>query len=64
MKQEFIIKQNNPHLLLFFAGWGMDKHPFEDYTPSNRDFLVCYDYTSLDFDYSLLHGYETVDVVA
>ena len=64
MKQAFIIKQNNPHLLLFFAGWGMDKHPFEEYAPSNHDFLVCYDYTSLDFDYSVLSGYETVDVVA
>ena len=25
MKQYFIIKNNQKHLLLFFAGWGMDE---------------------------------------
>ena len=28
MKQHFIIKNNQKHLLLFFAGWGMDETPF------------------------------------
>ena len=64
MQQEFIIKQNNAHLLLFFAGWGMDKHPFSEYKPANHDILICYDYRSLNFDYSLLNGYERVDIVA
>ena len=36
MKQHFIIKNNQKHLLLFFAGWGMDETPF--FTKLNRRF--------------------------
>ena len=64
MQQEFIIKQDKPYLLLFFAGWGMDKHPFLEYKPTNHDLLICYDYRTLDFDYSLLNGYQRIDIVA
>ena len=64
MQQVFIIKQNNPNLLLFFAGWGMDVHPFEHFRPAHHDFLICYDYRSLHFDVSLLNGYKQIDVVA
>ena len=40
--------QKTPRLLLFFAGWGMDEHPFLQY----------------DFDTSPLAGYTVIDVVA
>ena len=50
MKQHFIIKNNQKHLLLFFAGWGMDETPFLQIRPTNKDWLICYDYRSLEFD--------------
>ena len=46
MKQHFIIKNNQKHLLLFFAGWGMDETPFLQIRPTNKDWLICYDYRS------------------
>ena len=50
MKQHFIIKNNQKHLLLFFAGWGMDETPFLQIRPTDKDWLICYDYRSLEFD--------------
>ena len=54
MKHYFIQQKHLPRLTLFFAGWGMDEHPFEDYHPTGRDLLVCYDYRSLAFHGLLL----------
>lgn len=56
--------QKTPRLLLFFAGWGMDEHPFLQYAPPDSDFMICYDYRTLDFDTSPLAGYTVIDVVA
>ena len=44
--------QKQDRLLLFFAGWGMDERPFIQYTPRESDFMICYDYHTLDFDTS------------
>lgn len=63
MKQKFIINKGYPTLLLFFAGWGMDEHPFLAYVPKEKDFMVCYDYRTLDFDVSLLKQYAVIDIV-
>ena len=41
----------------------MDERPFLHYHPADRDLLVCYDYRSLDFDFSLPEGYEEIRVV-
>lgn len=51
-------------LLLFFAGWGMDERPFIQYTPRESDFMICYDYHTLDFDTSPAARYSHFDVVA
>lgn len=64
MKQQFIIKNNRKHLLLFFAGWGMDEKPFLHIRPTDKDWMICYDYRSLDFDKSLLHHYTDITVIA
>lgn len=64
MKQYFIHKDDSPWLTLFFAGWGMDEHPFMDYRSRCCDLLVCYDYRSFDFDFSLLEGYRDIRLVA
>lgn len=64
MKHYFIQQKNYPRLALFFAGWGMDECPFIDYCPVGNDLLLCYDYRSLDFDFTLLKGYEEIRLVA
>lgn len=63
MKQHFIIRSNSKHLLLFFAGWGMDETPFTDIHPLHCDWMICYDYRSLEFDESLLRGYSEITLV-
>ncbi len=64
MKQNFLIKKNHSRLLLVFAGWGMDATPFQPYQPADCDFLLCYDYRTLLFDYSLLNGYKEIRLLA
>lgn len=64
MQQTFIIRQHHPRLLLFFAGWGMDETPFQHYHPTQSDYLICYDYRTLDFDESSLSGYSEIHLVA
>lgn len=63
MRYSFVQQKNFPRLTLFFAGWGMDEHPFGDYSPAGRDLLVCYDYRSLDFDSALLRPYGDIRLV-
>lgn len=63
MRQVFLKKDGTERLLLFFAGWGMDERPFLDLNPS-CDFMVCFDYLSMDFDAGLVRSYDRIDVVA
>lgn len=64
MKQHFIIKKGHKHLLLFFAGWGMDETPFSEIHPTDCDWMICYDYRSLEFDEAALQGYSEISLVA
>ena len=64
MKQHFIIKNNQKHLLLFFAGWGMDETPFLTIHPVDKDWMICYDYRSLTFDVGLLETYSQITLIA
>lgn len=64
MEQRFIKKENNPRLLLFFAGWGSDEHLFSRSVEDGYDYLLCFDYRTLDFDYSLLDGYREIRLLA
>lgn len=63
MKQTYIIHAHHPRLLLFFAGWGADETPFKMYRPENSDFMVCYDYRTLDFDASGLEEYREINLI-
>ncbi|ADV44063.1 pimeloyl-ACP methyl esterase BioG family protein [Bacteroides helcogenes] len=63
MKQIYIIQRHHPRLLLFFAGWGADETPFKEYRPEDSDFMVCYDYRTLDFDKSGLDEYKEINVI-
>lgn len=64
MKQHFILRQGRKRLLLFFAGWGMDETPFLNIRPTDKDWMICYDYRSPDFDTDALQGYEEILLVA
>ena len=59
-------KNNNEisDLLLFFAGWGMDEHPVMEFLPADRDCAICYDYSSLSFDKTILEPYNNIRIVA
>ena len=64
MKQRFIKRENNPRLLLFFAGWGSDERLFDRPVADGYDCLLCFDYRSLEFDYTLLEGYREIRLLA
>ncbi len=64
MKQVYIIHENHPKLLLLFAGWASDENPFKQYRPKGMDYMICYDYRTLDFDTSVFEHYRQVNVVA
>ena len=64
MKHQYIIQSEHPRLLVFFAGWASDPTPFQDYRPAGRDYVVCYDYRTLENDF-IPHGtYHEADIVA
>ena len=61
MKQVFIKKDNNTSVFLLFGGWGTSPELFAGYEIKHGyDFMLCYDYRDLDFDVSLLDGYDNV----
>ena len=64
MIQKYITHKRNENLILFFAGWGMDTHPFLSYDPDTSDLMVCYDYRTMDFNLSTLSPYTSIDVIA
>ena len=64
MKQRFIKRENNPRLLLFFTGWGSDERLFDRPVADGYDCLLCFDYRSLEFDYTLLEGYREIRLLA
>lgn len=60
MEQRFILREGNSSLLLFFAGWGSDECLFTRPAAEGYDYLLCFDYRNLDFDYSQLEGYQSI----
>lgn len=63
MKQKFIKLNGSGRLVLFFAGWGMDERPFTKVSP-DADFMICYDYSDMDFSTEEISGYSEIKVVA
>lgn len=47
-----------------FAGWGADEHLFNYPVAEGYDYLLCFDYRTLDFDYALLDGYQSIHLAA
>lgn len=64
LPRQHLQAKSNEKLLLFFAGWGMDEHPFLHYSPVGKDLIVAHSYTDLLLDKSLLAGYQEIEVFA
>ena len=64
MKQTFIKKEGNPRLILFFAGWGSEENLFRRPVEEGYDYLLCFDYRTLDFDYASIKGYTEIRLLA
>lgn len=64
MKHQFILRQQNPRLLIFFLGWGMDPKIAENIRRHGYDTLVVWDYTSLHIDWSITEGYDEICIFA
>lgn len=48
-----------------FGGWGSGPELFREYAvPDGYDFMLCYDYRDMEFDFSMLEGYSDVRLVA
>jgi hypothetical protein len=58
------VAQQNGKLLLFFAGWGMDEHPFMGYDTPGYDLAIVYGYDTLSLDETALKPYSGIKVVA
>ena len=59
MKYEWLNRENNSEIIVFFNGWGMDENIVSHLDFDGYDVLMFYDYNSLetDFDFSLLNKY-------
>ena len=65
MKIEFLHKKNNPKLILFFNGWGMNKAIINHLECTEFDVLCFSDYThDFNFDKKLLEPYQEVYLIA
>lgn len=65
MRQVFIKRNGGDRLILFFGGWGSGPELFRPYpVPADCDFMLCYDYKSLDFDAEILSGYSSIKLIA
>lgn len=64
MKQTFIKKEGHPRLMLFFAGWGSEENLFRHPVEEGYDYLLCFDYRTLDFDYTQIEGYTEIRLLA
>ena len=62
MKHQSIQNNHSRHIILFFAGWGMDATPFQTFSELGKDCMVVYDYSDFnaDFDISGYSGYYVV----
>ena len=66
MKYKWLNQKNNPKIILFFNGWGMDKNVVKHLDCEDYDVLMFYDYNTLetDFDWDLLNIYPQKNIVA
>lgn len=46
-----LVENNSKNLIIFLTGWGCDADQFKFMKSVQYDVLICYDYTTLDFDF-------------
>ena len=66
MKAYWLNKQNNKKLIVFFAGWSFDYHPFATLDTNGYDVIFVYDYNNIEVPYELnnLQNYKEKFLVA
>ena len=66
MKSIWLHQHNRSHLILFFAGWGMDERPFRRLTSERSDVLMLCDHRDLALPVEVTRAvgdYERVDAI-
>ena len=61
MKIHFLNKSNNSKIVLFFAGWSFDYHPFLGLDFGDYDVLMIYDYNDLTIPEDILNILENYE---
>lgn len=64
MNKNWLIKEQNPKLILFFNGWGMDKSAVCHLKSNNFDIVEFSDYSIIDFDANAYSDYKEIYVIA
>lgn len=64
MQFHWLNKQNNNKLIVFFAGWSFDEHPFKFLDCGDFDVIIMYDYNKLDLPKIDFSNYKNIDLIA
>lgn len=64
MHTQWINHEHNPHLILFFNGWGMDANTISQMNHTGFDVLMVYNYTNRELILPPLHQYQSITLVA
>ncbi|MCM1520351.1 MAG: DUF452 family protein [Lachnoclostridium sp.] len=64
MKYRYIVKEDNPGIILLFAGWSMDDNPFRELKINGYDLMVIWDYRDIEFPKADMSDYGEVIVAA
>ena len=64
MQFHWLNKQNNNKLIVFFAGWSFDEHPFKFLDCGDFDVIIIYDYNKLDLPKIDFSNYKNINLIA
>lgn len=64
MQYKLVSTCGSDRLVLFFAGWAMDAHPFETLRRDGYDVMVVWDYRYFDIDWSCVDSYREICIIA
>ncbi|MDE5820988.1 MAG: DUF452 family protein [Paramuribaculum sp.] len=63
MKYSFVSQTDSSRLIIFFAGWGMDKNPFTGLALAGYDIVVIWDYTDECLDSEFWDNYSEICII-
>ncbi len=65
MRGEWLHRGGSSSCLIFFAGWGMDPHPFRPLVTGRQDIHMVWDYRQVEeFDLRPFHAYSRLHLLA